>query len=399
MILGSHPLAPALPVEHDAAVDVIADARAFELLRDEWNALLDASGSWNPFLTWEWMWAWWAHLRDAATLNIVTVRSGGRLIAIAPLMIVRRGLSVPPRLEFIGVGSGADYLDVIVRTGDEAVALAALARAVDAQQLALQFDNLPPSPMSARLWRELAGNGWTAIEGNPDVCPFIDLSGHSWDSYLASLGSSHRANVRRRLRALAAAFDMRFAVVESHEVRRVALEELFKFHDQRWTCGGSTAFSTTPLRAFHQDLTRSALDRGWLRMYTLSLDNTLVGAMYGFARDGRFYFYQHGTDAAYARYSLGLVLMGLTVRAAIDDGVREFDMLYGHEAYKKLWAAHQRPLGRLMLFPPRLAGRWLQRRAETRQAVRAFVRRLGLYPTAQKPRGGGPGLKGSHDLA
>ena len=385
MIPNRHTVAQVLPVEDGTAVDLIADARAFQALRDEWNSLLDASGAWNPFLTWEWMWAWWTHLREAATLNIVTVRSGGVLIAIAPLMIVRRGLSVPPRLEFIGVGSGADYLDVIVRAGAEAPALAALARAIDAQQLALQFDNLPPSPMSARLWRELAGNGWTAIEGNPDVCPFIDLSGQSWDSYLASLGSSHRANVRRRLRALAAAFDMRFAVVESHEDRRSALEALCRFHDQRWACGGSTAFSTTPLRAFHHDLTRSALDRGWLRMYSLSLDNTLVGAMYGFARDGRFYFYQHGTDAAYARYSLGLVLMGLTIRAAIDDGMREFDMLYGHEAYKKLWAAQQRPLGRLMLFPPRLAGRLLQRRAETRQAVRAFARLLGL--------------KGSHDLA
>ena len=31
-----------------------------------------------------------------------------------------------------------------------------------------------------------------------------------------------------------------------------------------------------------------------------------------------------------------------------------------------------RSLGRLMLFPPRLAGRWLHRRAETRQAVRAL---------------------------
>jgi len=115
------------------------------------------------------------------------------------------------------------------------------------------------------------------------------------------------------------------------------------------------------------------------------LNDTLAATMYGFARDGRFYFYQHGFDAAYSRYSLGLVLMGLSIRAAIDEGMREFDMLYGHEPYKKLWAARQRPLGRLMLFPPRLAGRLLRRRAETRQAVRALINRLGL--------------KGSHDVA
>lgn len=383
MILGNHPRAQAILADHGVTVDVMADARVFETMRDEWNALLDASASWNPFLTWEWMSAWWTHLRDAATLNIVTVRSEGRLIAIAPLMTVRRGLS--SRLEFIGVGSGADYLDVIVRAGHESATAEALARWLNAQPLGLHLDNLPPGPMSGRVWRELARTGWTAIETSPDVCPFIDLSGHSWDSYLASLGSSHRANVRRRLRAVNAAFDVRFTAVHADEERRRAIEALFKFHDQRWVCGASTAFSTPPLRAFHHDLTRRALEGGWLRLYTLSLDNALVAAMYGFERDGRFYFYQHGADAAFAGYSLGLVLMALTIRAALDDGLREFDMLYGHEAYKKLWARQQRPLGRLMLFPPRLGGRWLQRGAETRQAVRALVHRLGL--------------KGSHDVA
>jgi CelD/BcsL family acetyltransferase involved in cellulose biosynthesis len=384
MMIGTHPPAPSLA--HDPVVEVLADRRALNALRDQWNTLLESSGRWNPFLTWEWMSEWWTHLRDTATLNIVTVRAGGKLIAIAPLMLVRRGLSMQARLEFMGVGAGADYLDVIVRADDEPAAVAAVAAWLNARQVSLHLDRLPPGSVSARLWRELTSSGWTAIDGSPDVCPFIDLSGHTWDSYLSSLGSSHRANVRRRLRALEAGFDVRFAAVVSDEERCRALDALFVFHDQRWLdSGGSTAFSSTSLRAFHHGLTRSALDRGWLRMYALSLDNTIAAVMYGFARDGRFYFFQHGADAVHAGYSLGLVLMALTIRAAIDDGLREFDLLYGHEAYKALWARQQRPLGRLMLFPPRLAGRWLQRGAETRQAVRALVHRLGL--------------KGSHDLA
>jgi CelD/BcsL family acetyltransferase involved in cellulose biosynthesis len=378
---------PAIAVSApDFAVSVISDAGAFEAMRDRWNTLLDASGSWHPFLTWEWMWAWWTHLRGNAGLNILAVTSGAELVAVAPLMAVRRGVAVPSRLEFIGAGSGADYLDLIVRAGHEHGAVAAIAQWLDTQQRALYFDNLPPKSMAARLWQRLEASGWTAIEGNPDVCPFIDLSGHSWESYVASLGSSHRANVRRRLRALHAAFEVRFAAVDSHDERRSALSALYRFHDQRWgNCGGSTAFSTAAHRAFHHDLTRNALACGWLRMYGLSLDGRLAGVMYGFARDGRFYFYQHGTEAAHAGASLGLVVMALTIRAAIDAGMREFDMLYGHEGYKQLWARDQRPLGRLTVFPPRLAGRWLQRRAQTRQAVRALAYRFGL--------------KGSHDTA
>ena len=52
---------------------------------------------------------------------------------------------------------------------------------------------------------------------------------------------------------------------------------------------------------------------------------------------GRFYFYQHGYDERYAAHSVGLVLMALTIRAAIDEGAHEFDMLWGTESYKSLW--------------------------------------------------------------
>jgi CelD/BcsL family acetyltransferase involved in cellulose biosynthesis len=368
-------------------ITVISEVRAFQAMREPWNALLDASESSNPFLTWEWMSTWWTHLRGAAALHIVTVHSGTELIAIAPLVVVRRGLSLQPRLEFLGAAAGgADYLDVIVRQGHASEALAALSVHLGRQQMALHLDRLPPKPLAAALQRAMAAGGWTALETSPDVCPYVELAGRTWDSYLQSLGSSHRANFRRRLRALETKFSFTFTPVTTDEERRRVTDALFLFHDQRFTeCGGSTAFSTMPLRAFHEDLTRQALAQGWLRMYALSLDDTVAGAMYGFARNGRFYFYQHGFDAAYTRYSVGLVLMGLTIRAAIDEGMREFDMLYGHEAYKNLWARSQRPLGRLMLFPPRLAGRWLQRRAETRQAVRALIHRLGL--------------KGSHDAA
>lgn len=355
---------------------VITDSGALEAMREDWNALLEDSGSWTPFLTWEWVWAWWSHVQEGAVLNVIAVRSGGLLIGLAPLMVVRPAVMTPARLAFIGSGSGADYLDVIVRHGHEDAAAAALAGALASQQVTLHLDNLPPGPVAARLQRELTAAGWSAIESSPDVCPFIHLSGHTWESYLASLGSSHRANVRRRTRALDAAFAVRFSPIDTQDDRRDVLDALFKFHDQRWN-GGSTAFSSARLRAFHHAVTKAALDRGWLRMYALTLDGRLAGAMYGFANHGRFYFFQHGCDAAYKGLSIGVVLMALTIRAAIDDGLREFDMLYGHESYKKLWASQHRALGRLMVFPPRLSGRWLQRAAEARRALRALVHRVG----------------------
>lgn len=379
MLLWSPAVRPQLTAR-EATTEVVSDAGSLTDLRAEWNALLSASESRTPFLTWEWLQAWWTHLRGAATLHVMTVRSRGELIAIAPLLLTRRGLSLSSRLEFMGTGpAGSDYLDLIVCAGREDEALDALACEIEALGLPLHLDHLPPASLAERLQHRLASSGWTAIESSPDVCPFIDLAGHSWESYLASLGSSHRANYRRRLRALNADFDVRFAFVDCHDERRRAVETLIGFHRQRWSGrGGSTAFAAQSLCAFHHHLTRRGYDADWLRLYVLTLDGVTAAVMYGFALDDRFYFYQHGFSDAYADYGVGLVLMGLTIQAAIEAGAAEFDLLYGHEPYKYLWARSERTLGRRQLFPPHLGGSLLRRQVETRRVLRNLAHHIGL---------------------
>ena len=80
---------PAHTTAHAAIrVECIETAWGLTTLRPQWNGLLRASTADGPFLTWEWMWAWWTHLREHAALHIVTVRHGGQLIAIAPLILI-----------------------------------------------------------------------------------------------------------------------------------------------------------------------------------------------------------------------------------------------------------------------------------------------------------------------
>jgi len=223
----------------------------------------------------------------------------------------------------------------------------------------------------------LSAEGWTLSIAPDGVCPVIRLTGHSWDSYLATLGSSHRANVRRRLKGLGQRFQMTFERVTSEEQRRDALAALMKFHGQRFVGrGGSSAFQTPALRAFHDEATHRALDRGWLRMFVLRLNDAPVAVMYGFWQNRRFYFYQHGFDEEYQQHSVGLALMALTVRAAIEEGVDEFDMLWGVEPYKWLWAHETRLLHKIRLFPPHLGGRVHHRAVEARQHLRELARRV-----------------------
>ena len=358
-------------------VECIQSASGFTALRAQWQDLLRDSASDNPFLTWEWLHSWWAQYGAPGRLRLLVVRHGSVPIAIAPFHLVSGPLSWFSRLEFLGTGdAGSDYLDVIARRGSEREAIASIADVLTAQQLTVRLRHLPPASLAARLAERLADDGWAASLAEDGRCPIVTLAGHTFDSFLGTLGASHRANIRRRLRALEH-LGARFDRITAHDERRQMLDTLAAFHAQRYgNRGGSTAFSTPAIRAFHEDATRLAADRGWLRMYAIRIDGAVAAVMYGFSSGGRFYFYQHGHDAGQASRSAGLALMAWTIRAAIDEGCSEFDMLWGTEPYKGLWAREARTLQRLDLFPVRL-GAVVQRHAiEARRGVSLLTRRV-----------------------
>jgi CelD/BcsL family acetyltransferase involved in cellulose biosynthesis len=223
----------------------------------------------------------------------------------------------------------------------------------------------------------MAGAGWTPLPARSGVCPVAPLAGHTWDSYLGTLGSAHRANVRRRLRALDRQFTVRFERVQSEPQRAEALQWLIRVHNQRWDArGGSTAFPDDACRAFHEEASQRALRSGRLRLHVLSLDDVPVASTYCFAHNHRVYFYQGAFDEQFRQHAVGLVAMALTIRAALEEGAREFDLLYGVEPYKWLWAREVRLLSRIDLFPAHLSGRLSQRTVEAERALRALVRRI-----------------------
>jgi CelD/BcsL family acetyltransferase involved in cellulose biosynthesis len=295
-------------------------------------------------------------MSSPSRLHVIAVRADDELIAVAPFHATR-GTAHLRCLDMLGTGTvGSDYLDVIIRCGCEPEALAAIEERVAAQNTTVRLMHLGPSAMAQHLAERLGERRWRTTIAAGGTCPYIPLSGHTWDSYLATLGASHRANVRRRIRALEQRFDVRFDRVVTHDDRIEALDRLIAYHRRRFG-GRGTAFECDISCAFHDELTARALDQGWLRMYVLRLNDAPAAVMYGFLYDGTFCFYQHGFDDQYQQHSIGLVLMSASIRAAIDEQAAEFDMLWGTEPYKFLWTRHTRELRNVHLFPANLSGR------------------------------------------
>ncbi|MFL6656103.1 MAG: GNAT family N-acetyltransferase [Sulfurifustis sp.] len=359
------------------AVEKIDNAAGFAALQTEWNELLQASRADGLFLTWEWLYTWWKHLREDRQLEIVTVRRGARLVAIAPLALrpSRMRRLVPfPVLEFLGAGSvGSDYLDVLIHRDDEHAAVTRLAQCLAGHKRMLELAQVGRDARVADLAAALARHGWPSFCRTTDLCPYIDLTGQSWESYLDSLGAAHRYNFRRRLRNLSKQFDVRFERADSEAERREAMRLLIALHRKRWRGrADADAFHEPGLLAFHEELSAAALRRGWLRLYVLRLDGQPAAALYGFNYNRVFYFYQSGFDPDFNKYSVGLVIMGLAIKSAIEEGVALYDFLHGDEQYKFLWARQSRELRRFELYPPSARGAFYRRAMNLRGSIKRW---------------------------
>jgi CelD/BcsL family acetyltransferase involved in cellulose biosynthesis len=362
-------------------VEIIDTSEQFMQLRDEWNALLESSASNCIFLTHEWLSTWWKHLADQRRLLILTARDSGQLVGIMPLSERPAQVSrmMPRSYEFVGSGIiGSDYLDMIASKGQEPEVACAFAQQLNRTGVIVQLSQLRSENCVVSLLAEyLKQDNWTVMDLKQNICPYIDLRGHTWDTYLSTVGSNLRKNVNRYIRNLPRDFEMRLLCAQSQAEAQLALEALIDLHHKRWGAKGeSEAFQSASSIAFHREFADIAAEHGWLRILVLYLNETPAAALYGWFYGSVFYFYQSGFDPAYNRNSVGVATMALSIKTAMEEGATEYDFLHGDEEYKFHWTRQTRDLGRLELYPPLTRANIYRHAISLNRVARRMARRV-----------------------
>ena len=338
-----------------------------EPLRADWQRLADAAGS--PFSTFEWAETWWRHYGGDRPLHLVRVSDAdsGAAVAILPLY---RARPRPRMLRFVGHGM-ADQLAPVCAPEHAADAAAALASVLSdgiGRWQVLIADRLPGEGG----WPERIGG--RVLDSTPS--PVLDPGGMGFDDWLKSRSKNFREQVRRRERKLAKAHELTYRLTEDPDRLDADLTTLIELHRARW--GGDSRSFEDRREAFHRDFARAALERGWLRLWTLELDGRPAASWLGYRFGGAEWYYQAGRDPALERENVGFVLMAHTIRAALDDGMREYRLLLGGEGYKDRFANADNGLHTVMLGRG-AAGRALAAaagQAAERPALRARLKRF-----------------------
>lgn len=308
-----------------------------------WDALTECCASASPFSGWSWHRAWAASATPAernASDALLARGAGGTIQAIVPVTVRRRRwrrIALPTLEWTVGDAGCPDHLDLLATPDADVDAIAATIETLG-WRIAV-FDNVADvAPNLDRLCDALARRGHAVRSTELWPCPRLALPG-SWEAYLGTLSPNRRQTLRRKERKLLREHG---ATVTEYANGRFAegWRHLMRLHDQRWS--GAGAFgdprAETLQREFAGDL--AARGRAWLT--TLDVDGAPAAAWYGFAAGDTVYFYQSGRDPRWEDASVGLVLMGLMIRRAIERGFRWFDFLRGDDPYKHHWTGARR---------------------------------------------------------
>jgi len=381
-------------------LDVADTEELLHGLAPEWGDLYRRSRPRIPFLSYEWTAACWEQVRRTGTRPFVmTCRIAGRLAALAPLYLRRRG---PFReLRFIAERN-SDYLGFLCSPEDPRLGggLAAHLRRLRSWDLALlrplsdACGHACPSPVAGlRSWQ---------AEGPPGR--FLTLP-VSWEQLLSN-GPSQVRHTRRWARK----FAREGGSVEHFTGERAAeaFNDVLQIESRSWKARQGVSWAGSPSkRAFLQ---RAVETVPGVDVWLARQRDRSVAYLLNLSTPERVMVYRAAYDHEYRQRYPGGVLHYWAIHAAWESGVREYDFLNGEEAYKAGWtneARRQRYLaivsdgvrGRAA-FAALVAPRWFLRRFKAVHWARAAARRrweaVKALPARAMPALSGwrPGVRG-----
>jgi CelD/BcsL family acetyltransferase involved in cellulose biosynthesis len=355
----------------------------FEPYREAWDALTGGC----VFRSWTWLSTWWKHYGEGhprrALRVFLTLRDGSgnpsALVAVLPCY-VESSWTQGRVLRLLGDGEVcSDHLGVLASSAEADCASDAIAACVAGRD---DWDLLDFSAVdevdgpTARLHEALAVGDCTTSRLIGERCWVIDLP-PSFEEFLAMQSKSHRKQLRQLERRVLQSERARWRLVESTGDFGDAWATLVDLHQRRrQRLGQPGCFSSTTWSAFHWDVAQRLLAQGRLRLSTLELDGAPIAAEYHLAGERATYAYQGGVDPARLDDEPGQLSTICSIKRAITEGHRQFDLLRGDEPYKAHWRAVPRQAVRLVAVPARM---WPRVRHRTWTAARAARQLTGLF--------------------
>ena len=315
---------------------------SFKEIQPEWENLLSVSPVNSLFLTPQWQEVWWDTFGDGSGMAGFYIRTPEGVAAIASL--ARNG----DTLSFVGNQDTFDYNDFMVSPGFEDDFYHFLLHSLKKQSFAAMelYSLIESSPTLTYLPEAARKHGFQVEVEQEDVTSGIYLP-QTWEDYLSCLSKKDRHELRRKLRRLDSTTEWRWYGLTQPEEVDASVGEFIRL--MRQSRQDKDEYMTPERERFFHDMSQRMAQRGLLKLFFMEIDGEKVATSLCFDYASSRLLYNSGYDPEYSYYSVGLLLIALCLKDAINEGIEYFDFLRGPEAYKQHLGGQQRNLYHMVL--------------------------------------------------
>jgi CelD/BcsL family acetyltransferase involved in cellulose biosynthesis len=315
------------------SVDVI------DRIAPEWRALCVDGTHNEPFYRPEWIAAYLRAFEPQAKVVLVTVRRGGQLRAVLPLVEDKVGLFGVGATRLRGpVNEHSNRLDLIHGDGDSewAIATAWHALANLSGWDVIDVRHVPDGGALHQVLDCATDAGYATSKRETLRSPYIPLADSAPAKGYSPPDASFRRNLRRGMRKLEAFGPVQ--VVRRDTVDAHTLERFFSTELAGWKGRSGTAIACRPetLR-FYTDVANAASRLGYFALYELWCGDSPVAFDLGFTLQGRYFVPKVAYNEAFKSVGPGHLIVGEILRDLQGRQMTELDMLGHTDPYKARW--------------------------------------------------------------
>ncbi len=304
--------------------------RTFDL---DWNCL---------FVLPLWLKTWWETFGEDEDLEILSGYRQGKLVGIAPLRIQEK------TARFIGGENVCDYQDMIVASNHHLEFFRAILTHLKQKKIHFfELAALRPESVSLTELPNLAEEmGYAVVCSQVAYSYEIELP-RSWESYLKMLGGKQRHEIRRKLRRLNEAGQIRYRVIHRPDEMSKNMDIFFSMF--KASRPDKSEFLTAQMVSFFRLLAQKTAQKGLLRMSFLDIDQEPAAGVMCFDYNDTVFLYNNGYDPRFGNLSVGFLSKVYSIKDSIERGKRRYDLLKGDEGYKKRLGSIPVPLYHLKI--------------------------------------------------
>jgi CelD/BcsL family acetyltransferase involved in cellulose biosynthesis len=313
-----------------------------------WRALLNDSPSCCPFLSPDWLGAWWGIYGQDRELLVLLAERAGELVGLAPLYIdTARTLGGVPLRELRLLGDrdvGSDFLDIILRKDSGEDALAAMLDYLRQNETwdRMILCDVPAASETLRLLGDAAKRHLPLWQTAPaQTCPFLPMPA-SFDEFLDLPDLTYKHAIRKAVRKLEKRRAVEFELTSAPSDQDERLESFFRLHQERWQAvQRAGSFARDEKRQFYRSASAALGRQGWLRLSTLKVDGQPVASAFGICHANVYYGLQTACGLEGQKLKAGNVLAYKLFETLFGE-VKEWNFMRGNELYKYQWGCTDR---------------------------------------------------------